>query len=240
MSLESNVSDLATKAGLELKKTRNLVNGNAEDLAALQTTAKGNLVAAINEVKSSVSGAAGINDATTSTSSTWSSSKVSEELEGKAAASHTHPTSQVTGLDAALAGKAPTSHTHTAAQVTGLAAALINDTTAAAGTAYSSQKVDAQIAAAKSQILGDAPSEALDTLRELGDALDSNESAVSAITTALGKRVAVDSAQTFTGPEQTQARTNIGAVSTAALTALSDSIGSTSTNFVTAFETALA
>jgi len=39
-------------------------------------------------------------------------------------AAHTHPTSEVTGLDTALAGKAPTVHTHTTAQVTGLDAAL--------------------------------------------------------------------------------------------------------------------
>lgn len=41
-------------------------------------------------------------------------------LAGKAAASHTHPTSQITGLDNALAGKAATSHTHTQADITDL------------------------------------------------------------------------------------------------------------------------
>ena len=41
-------------------------------------------------------------------------------LAGKANASHTHTTAQVTGLDTALAGKAPMSHTHTIANVTGL------------------------------------------------------------------------------------------------------------------------
>lgn len=45
-------------------------------------------------------------------------------LAGKAATSHTHTTAQVTGLDTALAGKADTTHTHTTAQVTGLDAAL--------------------------------------------------------------------------------------------------------------------
>lgn len=46
------------------------------------------------------------------------------EVDGKAPTSHTHPTSQVTGLDDALAAKAPTSHTHTTTQVTGLDATL--------------------------------------------------------------------------------------------------------------------
>lgn len=37
---------------------------------------------------------------------------VKAALDGKAASSHTHPTSQVTGLDSALAGKADKSHAH--------------------------------------------------------------------------------------------------------------------------------
>ena len=41
-------------------------------------------------------------------------------LAGKANASHTHTTAQVTGLDTALSGKAPMDHTHTIANVTGL------------------------------------------------------------------------------------------------------------------------
>lgn len=45
-------------------------------------------------------------------------------LSGKAAASHTHATSDVTGLDSALSGKAAASHTHSTSDVTGLDAAL--------------------------------------------------------------------------------------------------------------------
>lgn len=45
-------------------------------------------------------------------------------LAGKANASHTHTTAQVTDLDTALAGKAPMSHTHTIANVTNLQTAL--------------------------------------------------------------------------------------------------------------------
>lgn len=46
------------------------------------------------------------------------------ELAGKANASHTHATSEVTGLDTALAGKANASHTHEIANVNGLQTAL--------------------------------------------------------------------------------------------------------------------
>ena len=45
-------------------------------------------------------------------------------LAGKANASHTHTTAQITGLDTALAGKSPTGHTHTIANVTNLQTAL--------------------------------------------------------------------------------------------------------------------
>lgn len=45
-----------------------------------------------------------------------------------AKSSHTHTTSQVTGLDSALAGKASTSHTHTIAQVTNLQSSLDSKT----------------------------------------------------------------------------------------------------------------
>lgn len=43
---------------------------------------------------------------------------VKTALDGKAASSHTHPTAQITGLDAALAGKAPSSHGHSADNIT--------------------------------------------------------------------------------------------------------------------------
>lgn len=49
---------------------------------------------------------------------------VKAALDAKASSSHTHTTSQVSGLDSALAGKAPTSHTHTIAQVTNLQSQL--------------------------------------------------------------------------------------------------------------------
>src|SRR5699024_7654674 len=45
-------------------------------------------------------------------------------LSGKAEKSLTHSTSQVTGLDTALSGKADKTHTHSTSQVTGLDAAI--------------------------------------------------------------------------------------------------------------------
>lgn len=42
-----------------------------------------------------------------------------------APSSHTHPTSEVTGLDAALSGKAATVHTHTISQITDYVAPVV-------------------------------------------------------------------------------------------------------------------
>ncbi|MHC2016317.1 hypothetical protein [Methylobacterium sp. CM6247] len=91
MSFATNVQNLATRIATECKSIRALVNGNAVDNAALITTAKGNLVAAINEVKAqanslAASGGATINDASTSsTTQTYSIDKIRSELSSTAA-----------------------------------------------------------------------------------------------------------------------------------------------------------
>lgn len=79
-TLQTNLTNLATRIGTELKAHRTLINGNAADLSSLTTTAKSNLVAAINELQAAVASATQINDASTGTSATWSASKIVEEL----------------------------------------------------------------------------------------------------------------------------------------------------------------
>lgn len=85
MSLSTNVTNLATRVATECKSIRTLLNGNAADLSGLSTTAKTNLVAAINELKAEVaaaaaSGGASINDAAISTTTTYSSNKIEQEI----------------------------------------------------------------------------------------------------------------------------------------------------------------
>jgi hypothetical protein len=84
MSLVTNLGNLATRVATEVKAVRTLLNGNALDNSALTTTAKANLVVAINEVVADVealsAGAAGIDDLTISTTSTWSSDKTNSEI----------------------------------------------------------------------------------------------------------------------------------------------------------------
>jgi hypothetical protein len=82
-TLATRLQDLATRISTECKALRTLLNGNAADLSALTTTAKNNLVAALNEVKAladaaGASGGVAIDDAATNTTETWSSQKVSD------------------------------------------------------------------------------------------------------------------------------------------------------------------
>jgi hypothetical protein len=117
MSLETQIRSLAVRAATEDKSIRTLVNGNAANLTALTTTAKTNLVAAINEVKAATASAAGINDTTTGTASTWSSTKTDSEL-----------TARINAAVSALVNGAPTA-LDTFAE---LAAQLATDESAAA------------------------------------------------------------------------------------------------------------
>lgn len=87
MSLETRLSDLATRMGTEAKALRTLLNNNAGDNSSLATDIKTNIVAAINELHTELdslaaSAGAGINDASSSsTTETWSIDKITSELQ---------------------------------------------------------------------------------------------------------------------------------------------------------------
>ena len=175
-TLAVRLADLATRIATECKAIRTLLNNNAADNSALITTAKANLVAAINEVKTQAN---------------------------------------------ALASSS---------------GALINDSSNASTTeTYSITKIKSELAstaaAVKNELLGGAGA-AYDTLKELQDLITGSASDVTNIMTALGKRVRVDAAQSFTTPEQAQARSNIGALSAV-------EIGDPDQNLVTVFNTGL-
>lgn len=149
MSLATNVQDLATRVATEAKALRTLINGNSPDLSALTTTAKGNLVAAVNEVVAAVADASGIDDGAISTTTSWSSQKTREEIDSAVAGV------DVTDVidDTVEANTSVWSSTKTASEIDGAIAAIdfpdvINDAAASTTTAYSSSKTDAQIAAA--------------------------------------------------------------------------------------------
>lgn len=109
--------------------------------------------------------------------------------------------------------------------------ASIDDGNTSAATVWSSSKTNTEISSAVSALVGAAPA-ALDTLAELATALQSDPNVITALQAGLAKRVSVDP-QTFTTPQQDQARTNI-------LAASSVEVGATDTNYVTIYNTAKA
>lgn len=116
--------------------------------------------------------------------------------------------SQITNLTTDLAAKASasdlSSHESDSTNVHGIA-----DTSLLATKSYA----DTAAATAAAGVVNSAPA-ALDTLSELATALGNDANFSTTTATALGNRVRVDAAQTFTAGEKTQARSNIDAVST--------------------------
>lgn len=74
---------------------------------------------------------------------------------------------------------------------------------------------------------------ALDTLQEVKTALEADDTVINGLLSAVGLRVRVDAAQTFTAPQQAQARANIDAAS------LSLDLGSTEVDYVAVANTAM-
>lgn len=164
MTMETRLTALAQAIGADVKNLRD----KQGDLTSLSTTAKGNLVAAINEVVALVgAGGVQINDAAGNgdTGVTWSADKIFDAIE-------------------------------------------------LAKTAV------------KSDLIGGA-SAALDTFKELQDALGNDPTFAATISTALTKRVRIDAVQTLTTAERLQACQNIG-------------IGDPEADFVAAYNTAKA
>lgn len=72
MSLKTNIDSLAVRVATEFKTLRAAIGSNA----ALSTTAKTTLVAAINELKAAIDASTSVNDAVTNATTTYSSQKI--------------------------------------------------------------------------------------------------------------------------------------------------------------------
>ena len=97
--------------------------------------------------------------------------------------------------------------------------ALIDDSKTATNLTWSSTKITSAITAAVTDLINGAP-ETLDTLKELADAIENNQDAISALQEIASGHVKYDGEQTLTTEQKAQARTNIDAVSSAQLTAV--------------------
>ena len=98
--------------------------------------------------------------------------------------------------------------------------AIIDDSQTVANLTWSSSQISSAISTAVNNLINGAP-ETLDTLKEVADAIDANQDAIAALQSIASGHVKYDGAQTLTTDQQTQARTNIDAVSTAQLNAVS-------------------
>ena len=89
MSLAANLSNFATRVATEIKLLKGMVSGGASNLSELTTTQKSSLVGAVNELKSLIvangsgSGGVAIDDASVSSTTSWSSSKTNSEISSR-------------------------------------------------------------------------------------------------------------------------------------------------------------
>ena len=97
------------------------------------------------------------------------------------------------------------------AQATASATGIDDGTTGASST-WSSNKISSEISGAVSDLVGGAGA-ALDTLKELADALGNDPSFATTIATQIANRVRFDGVQVLTAPQKAQACDNIGAAS---------------------------
>lgn len=111
--------------------------------------------------------------------------------------------------------------------------AIISDTKTASNLTWSSSKINSAINSAVSALVNGAP-EALDTLKELADAISTNQDAIGALQTIAAGHVKYDAAQTLTAAQQTQARTNIGAAASSEVGTLSSLATTAKGNLVAA------
>lgn len=104
----------------------------------------------------------------------------------------------------------------------------ISDTTQTKTNTWSAVKIADSISTAasnlKNEILNGA-GEAYDTLKELGDLIDTNKDAITALKTIASGHVKFDGAQTLTDAQKTQARSNIGAANAVHTHAIADVTG---------------
>ena len=247
-TLASRITDLATRIATECKSLRTLLNGNAADLSALTTTAKTNLVAAVNELDSNIgtvntalgnkapiasptfTGTPAAPTAVVNTNITQlattafvlgQAGSATPAVNGTAAvgvATKFAREDHVHGTDSTRAPVASPTFTGVPAAPTASAG---TNTTQLATTAFAMTAAANAVAA----MINSAPA-ALDTLTELAAALGNDANFATTINTALGYRLRFDAAQTLTTGQKTQACANLG-------------IGEPNTDFVTTFNSGL-
>lgn len=250
-NISTQISTFATRVGTECKN----LHAEIGDLSALKTTAKTSAVVAVNEVKDLVAAnVESINGHATRLTA----------VEGKATANETAIAGVATRVTTAEGKIAANESAIAALEGVVASSTNIDDENVSGATTYSSSKITSEITAAKAAVKADllgGAGEAYDTLKELADLIQTNESSIDALEALAAGHVKYDAAQELTEENKLQARTNIGAAAAAdvaangtkigevetkanntasELAALKEAVGDTSADFVAAFEAALA
>lgn len=121
----------------------------------------------------------------------------------------------------------------------------INDTAGNGATTvtWSADKIYDSIEAAKTAVtnsLVNGAAAALDTLNELSAALGNDPNFATTIAGEIANRVRYDAVQTLTAPQQTQARSNIGAAAASDVSTLTTGLGNYDNDLVAVYNTAKA
>jgi len=216
MSLASNVSSLATRIATEFKTVKTLISGNNQgDLSGLQTNAKSSLVAAINEVATTGGSGDVIDDDATSESTTWSSHKIDQEIDGAVSA---------------LVGSAP-ELLDTLEEI----AAAIDDDENFATTIMSEVSTKAPLASPALTGTPTAPTASPGTnTTQIATTAFVQQETPNASDTVVGMVELATNTETVTGTDTTRAVTPAGLKAQ-----LDDKVGNTATDFVATFEAGL-
>lgn len=250
MSLSTNVSNLATRIATEVKAIRTLVNGNVADLSALDTTAKANLVLAINEIKAALDTAASDISALEAADITLAGdiADVAGDVGTLASLTTTVKTDLVSAINE-LQNELDN------LDVSGQVGALIDDAQTLTTKTWSSSKINSEIEAAVAALVDGAPA-LLDTLNELAAAINDDASFATTVTNALATKaddstvVKLTGDQTIAGvktfssapvvPDSSFAIAKVDGLQAALDSkASAANVGDTTVNYVTTFEAGL-
>lgn len=230
MTQTQRITLLAQAIGADIALLKTTIG----DKTNLSTTDKTNLVAAINElaikikaVETLQQSASEIDDSAPKANRVYSSNKVKSLIDEINATLGTLTASGYADVGAGL--KTLKDKVDTLEQKTFNLTELIKDTetqttsvwsstktnaaiTAAVGTAKSelTDKIIADVAKVKSDILGAGVPETLDTLKEIADTLNGDAALVANMSVAINNRVRFDEGQVLSSEQKTRACTNIG------------------------------
>lgn len=202
-TFEQQIHDLASTVGAKCK----VLNTKIGSLTSLSTVDKSSIVAAVNELKTSVISLADTLNGYSTRLSTAEASVSTNKTDLATAKSNISTlqsslqqlTTDLSEIEKTLEDKV-----------------AINDAVTNAYDTWSSSKISSSLTEAKqdvkNEILGGV-GEAYDTLKELHTAIEANKDLLESFQTVAAGHVKFDGAQELTDAQKTQARSNIGAAS---------------------------